>query len=870
MRPIRVPTALLAGLLVTCLAVAPASAARLATDVVPTFQSIELKLDPSLKDYSGSIRAELSVKKSTRTVQLHSQGQKLESVTLTQGGKAIPVTREYGDRGLLTLNAETPLAPGAAALEIRFTHVYNTQAVSLYKTEKGGQGYLFSQMQADHAREAFPCWDEPGFKIPWQFTLKVPVGQEALCNTPVEKETTADGWRTIVFRKSPPLPSYLLAIAAGTFEYVPIPGCGVPARVVTIKGQSHLAGYAVEVTPRTLRGLEAYFERPYPYEKLDLIAVPEFWAGAMENAGAITYRDQILLIDPKAASTYQRKDLLRVNTHELAHMWFGDLVTLSWWDDMWLNESFADWLGDKFVDQLFPEFKHGLDELQDIQQIMKADARPSTEAIRIRAETGDDAMRAVGVAYNKGKAVLGMFEHWIGPEKFRKGIVSYIKAHEWGSAEAKDLWLALEKSSGKDVTAMMEGYVDQNGLPLVTVEPTEGGIRLSQRRLLDYGVQSEARTWRIPMTIRYSDGATVKTAQTVLEAEPQILRLEGAAKLAWVMPNAGARGYYRWDVPGDMLMKLAADADRLMDPAERIAFLGNLQALLDAGELHGDEYLRLLGEMASDPEPLVASSVIASLGEVRLSFVPDDLRPAFAAYVRRTLSPMAERFGLEKKKGEEEAVSLLRPQLLAWMGREGRDPATLAYADQVAAKFMADPTSVDPALAGTALQLHAMRGDRALFDRYRTAAEEAKVPAVRQRYIGALGHFEDPAIEEAALQYAIDGPLRPTEWGVIPLSVGQRSDRHADRTFAWFRQNYDKLAGRVPPAYRTFFANYGGGCSAERLSIAQSFFGDPSRTVQGMDKQLQKVAERVHGCIGLREREGAGVSAYLKGLTASP
>ena len=312
---------------------------RLGRDVVPTFSSVRLRLDPEKRSYTGSVHVELKVANATDTIRFHAEGQRLTRVTLRQGGDSVIVTRTTGDHGLQTLGAARKLTPGTATLDIEFTHLYGTRAVGLYKAIQDQRGYLFTQFESDDAREAFPCWDEPGFKFPYQIVLEVPEAQEALSNTPIESSVPKDGWKTVTFKRTPPLPSYLLAIAVGPFEYSPVAGTKVPTRIVTCRGRKQLAAITVQTTPKILAGLERWFGVPYPFEKLDLIAVPEFAYGAMENAGLITFRDDVLLLDPASASTSQRRSNANVICHELAHMWFGDLVTMAWWDDLWLWSS---------------------------------------------------------------------------------------------------------------------------------------------------------------------------------------------------------------------------------------------------------------------------------------------------------------------------------------------------------------------------------------------------------------------------------------------------------------------------------------------------------------------------------------------------
>ena len=852
--------------LATAVRAAEAPDVRLGRDVVPTFQSIRLRLDAGERRYTGSTRTDLRVAKATKLVQLHAEGQELTRVSLRQGADTIHVAVERGERGLLTLTADRPLAPGAASLEIDFAHAYGTRAVGLYRVYKKGHGYLFTQFESDDAREAFPCWDEPGFKFPYQFTLEVPVAHEAVTNTPAESQTEQDGWKTIVFKKTPPLPSYLLALATGPLEYTPIPGLRYPARVVTIQGQKALAGYTVETTPKLLAALERWFGSPYPFEKLDLVAVPEFAYGAMENPGLITYREDVLLLDPANTTVSQRRSAVSVNCHELAHRWFGDLVTMAWWDDLWLNESFADWMAAKITDEVFPEFKHGLDGLQDIQQTMKGDALPSTMAIRAPTSASASGLQNVGLVYNKGNAVLATFESYLGPETFQKGVRAYLKAHEWGNATAGDLWKALDEASGQGVSASMATYTDQPGVPLVRVAPAEGGVRLTQSRCTPWGVEQPAMKWRIPVVLRWSDGRRINTTRVMLTEESQLVKLP--MKPEWVMPNGGGRGYYAWSAPGDMIETLAAHSQHDLAPAERVSFLGNLNLLLDAGEVHGDSYLRALGHFGADPEPEVVSSVVSSLNLVRMAFVPDSAAAAFAPYVRQTLGPALERFGYERRPGEDEAISTIRGQLLGTLARAGRDEKVAAFAQAAAQRYLADSSSVDPGVVDAVLELAARKGDAAMFDDFQRRYQGATVPLLRRRWLSTLGAFEDPALEAKALEYMLSDAVPATEGMSLMRGFGGKGEAAGGRLFAWMTANYPRIAARVPPPFLRFMPMMGSGCSEERLKATQAFFSDPARAVPGVEQTLERVSDTVHGCLSLREREGRSVSEFLRSLGA--
>ncbi|HEY6193792.1 MAG TPA: M1 family aminopeptidase [Candidatus Eisenbacteria bacterium] len=835
---------------------------RLGRDVLPTFQRVSLKLDPDKRSFSGSVHVELTVARSTDTLRLHADGQRLTRVRLAQGGDSVSTTRSTGDHGLQTLAAAHALKVGPATLDIEFTNLYGTRAVGLYRALHENRGYLFTQFESDDARGAFPCWDEPGFKFPYQMVLQVPSAQEAVTNTPPESTSEQDGWKTITFKRTPPLPSYLLALAVGPFEFTPVPGSKLPIRVITCQGEKHLAATTVEIAPRLVAGLERWFGIPYPYEKLDLVAVPEFAYGAMENAGLITFRDDLLLLDGANASVAQRRSNAAVICHELAHMWFGDLVTMAWWDDLWLNESFADWMAAKVTDEVVPQYKDGLADLQRVQTVRQSDTQPSTQPIRDRTTSATAGLANVGLVYSKGNAVLSMFERYLGPETFRKGVQSYLKSHAWGNATAADLWHALDQSSGTNVSAAMTTFLDQPGVPYVRVVPVEGGVRLTQSRATPYGVSEPAMKWKVPVTLKWSDGKTVRSQRVLLADESMVVRLP--ARPVWVMPNGEGRGYYAWSVPDEWMAALAEHAGDVLTPEERVAFLGNLSLLMTAGEVHGDTYLKALSYFGRDPEPQVVSSTLEALQGVRAALVPDSLASLFAVYVRRTLSPALERVGYDRRPGEDETVSTMRGDLLRWLASRGQDDKVMAFAQSAAAHYLADSTSVDPGIADAVVSLAAKHGDAAMFADYQRRLESTDVPAVRRRFLAALGGFEDPALVTKALDYMLSDKVRPTETFVIMQGLGGRDEATGERMFRWMIDHYDQLATRIPPPALRFLPMMGAGCSAERLAATEAFFTDPKHSMPGGEKTLERVSDMVHTCRSVREREGERVTTFMR------
>ncbi len=859
---------LVCGLILVC-PLAVAETIRLGEDIVPRSVALRLRLDARQADYSGSARIELEVRKPVDSFRFHSEGLTLGRLALTDAeGAAVAVGHRALDLKVVEVTAPSPLAAGSYTLEVDFTNAFDTTATSLYRMEMDGIGYAFTDFEPNDAREAFPCWDEPGFKIPFQITVEVPKGHLAVSNGPVVETKTEGAWSTFVFQETPPLPTYLVAVAAGPLEAVPIEGLSVPGKIVTVKGQSHLAALAVEVTPPILKALEEYFGRPYPFAKLDLLAVPEYGGGAMENPGAVTFRDTLLLMREETASMGYRRAQFRVITHELAHMWFGDLVTMKWWDDLWLNESFADWLEAKITLQLRPELDPRLSGVRSTHYILGTDARATTKAIRQPIDEPEEIFQDMGLAYSKGRSVLGMFETWVGREVFRRGVSDYLAAHEWGNATASDLWKALDAASGKGLSQAVRGFLEQPGFPLITVEALgDGRVRLHQERFRNYGTTSPALRWRLPVGLRYANGDGTPATRTVfLEAETATVDLAGVdGAPAWIFPNAGAAGYYRWNLPAETLRHLAANALDLLTPAERVEMVGNVSALLNAGKIHGDEYLDLLDRFAGDPEPLVITAISGALGSVRNAFVRGELEQPFALYVRRTLQPALHLFGLEKAAGEEESISLLRPSLYRWLGDRGRDPEVQQRAKEITRSYMQDTASVDASLVGVALRITARDGDGDLWEELRKRYENAETPHERSRYLSALAGFEDPKLVEKALRYALEGPVRPTD--LFFVTGIARDDAGDERLFRWLTDNYDDVTSRLPPPFHAFMPNFAGGCSAEMLAKARSFFSQPEHSVPGTAKQLEKVDERVGDCVSLREREGEAVARYLLEIT---
>ncbi len=876
MRPLSRLTA--AALACVLLSTAPGSAAtspdpwRLTREVQPLAQAVELTLDPAKDDYTGRVRIDLVAAAPFRSFRLHALGPVIATATLTDpAGSVTPLTAHVtrADLGIVELTAPTELPAGQYLLKADFTARYTRDGLGLYKTVSRGDPYLFTQFEDSHARKAFPCWDEPAFKINWQLTLTVPENLEAVANAPVARESRAGGLKTLHFGRTPPMSSYLVAIAVGPLEYVPVPDQGVPGHIITPRGQSALAAEAVRLAPPILARLEEYFGIPYPYAKLDQIAVPEYVYGAMENAGLITYTDRLLLMDPARPSFSARRRLANVMAHEIAHMWFGDLVTMEWWDDLWLNESFADWICAKVVDQQYPEFRIGIQQSKEIKGAMRSDALPSITAIRrpVTAET-DLAQLADELTYSKGKGILTMVENWIGPAQFRAAMQAYFRQHSWGNTRADDLWAAFSSVSGNDITALLAAYIEKPGIPLVTFAfAPDGRLRLSQRQFTNLGDPAAPGQWQVPVVLNWSKQGRLHRERLLLTEESQTFDVPGLAEADWIYPNAGEAGYYRWSLPAELNVRLARHAAEL--PAlERVGLLDNNSALFSAGLIDGDAYLAFLTASGRDEDPDVVASVLEGIGGIHAAFVTTELEPTYQAYRASILRPVLDRIGLQPRAGEPDYIAPLRVSLYGALGTDNADPAVVAECRRLAGLYLENPRQVDASLAYVALSVSAFHGDAALFETLQAALGKAAMPMQRSALIAALSGFRDPAIVRRALDYSLTPALNSTEFlGVLTggRSRGSASAREdlRDLRIQWMMEHFDAIAAKAPPEYVARLIAVAGTADAATFDRVRAFLQSPGRRTEYGDVVIAKAADRLAARQRLKEKEQASVARYL-------
>ena len=833
---------------------------RLDLLVAPITQALDLQLDPALERYTGSALVELQFQVATNEFRFHAKSIELRRATLD----GVDLALRTGEADLVTATASKTVPSGRHTLKITFANAFNHSGSGLYKTVYEGRPYLFTDMAG---RAAFPCWDEPGFKIPWRLTLTIPASMQAVANMPIAQTKEQGTNRVLEFGRTPPMSSYLVFLGVGPFERTPVEGLLVPGSIVTAPGKSALARTIAHETPAILSALEQYFDIPYPYPKLDQIATPEFAWGGMENAGAISYKDAYVLLDTEHASFEQRRGLIGLITHEMSHMWFGDFVTMNWWDDVWLNESFADWMTPLIAGRLHPEMRFEIGAYQSALRAHEVDAHPSVKQIR-RPFRGGDNLNEVfdALSYNKGQAILRMVEGWVGPEKFRLALRRHFMRHSWGNARAEDLWAAFDQEVGGNISEMLRGYIEQPGLPHVTFTRLSGD-RCELRRRRYQTILSKgglAGTWRVPGGIRYGGGGTERKALCLLAKEQDVFTVPGLDNAEWVYPNANESGYYEWSLPADLTAALTAEKHAPLTVVERLGLLHYADSAVASGQLTAVQAMQLQLSLVGDTDPDVQQMVVNSLNNLRSNYLSSEDRPTFARVLHRRLRPMLDALGLEPRLGELPQIGSVRASLLATLGCDGDEPDVIEFCRAQAKRQLSDPRTVDPAIADAALRVAAWNGDGSLVAALRQAFERAHDPDIRSRFMGALSAFRDPNLVRGTLDYSLTEAMNPTEFTSALWAAGR--PELASVVFDWFVAHYEPLRKKLREDALPFTTGILNMADASLLAKGRAFFLDPSRKTPLLEVELTKVTEGVEFRLALQERHQEGVRRLVQAL----
>ncbi|MCE9673311.1 M1 family metallopeptidase [Myxococcus stipitatus] len=850
---------------------------RLDPRVRPTRQAVTLELDPRQETFRGTVDIELSLPEATRAVWLHGAELTVTGGAFQVGGASVPMEAMPVGEDLLVFVPREPVGPGGVTLHVEYTgRARDKEDSGVFREQEAGRWYAMTQFQALYARRAFPCFDEPTFKIPWELTLRVRGEDAAFSNTPVRAERAeAEGWKTVRFQPTPPLPTYLVAFAVGPFDVVDAGRAGqrqVPVRMLVPRGRGDEARWAASVTGPLLEELEAWFGSPYPYAKLDVLALPGGMSGAMEHPGLITFGAPLMLGRREQDTQPRQRAFAETQAHELAHQWFGNLVTPDWWDDLWLNESFADWLAIKVVTRWKPEWNGAARRVEARGDAMRADQLVNARCIRQPIATPGDIHSAFdAITYGKGAAVLAMFEAWVGDAAFQRGVRAYLAEHAGGTATTADFFQALSTATGRDVGPTFSTFLDQPGVPLVAMElqcPRGAAPRLSlsQRRYLPLGSKGEegaAPTWRVPLCVRYGAGATEGRACTLLEGPTGALELTEAKGCPdWVHPNADARGYYHAVLGGEGLARLARRGGARLSVAERLVLLDDARALLGNGELDVGQALALVSRLGTGDATLV-SSAAGVVDSLPADFVSSAMQAHRARFVRGLFGARARAVGFVSKPGESDDVRQSRPTLLWMAATVGADPELRAEARRLTARWLEDRASLAAEDVDAVLLAAAATGDAALHQKLREAVRSASTGSERELLFVALGGFRDATLARAGLELMLAPEVDARE--ALPLLFGLLSETSTrPAAFAFLREHFDALRERLPRDLSTWLLTTGGFfCDANHRQQVADFFGPRAHDFAGGERALAQTLERVDLCIARREALGPGLERFL-------
>ena len=650
-----------------------------------------------------------------------------------------------------------------------------------------------------------------------------------------------------------------------------------PVRIVVPKGHADEARYAAEVTATILTRLEDYFGIPFPYEKSDQVAIPTtFGFGAMENAGMVTYGQTIILGNPASDTTNRQREYVSVAAHELAHQWFGDLVTTAWWNDIWLNEAFATWMEQKLVAEWKPEWNTRVDAVDAKLGAESEDSLVTARKIRQEIKTKDDISNAFdGITYEKGAAVIGMFESYIGPSEFRKGVQGYLKQYAFRTATAPEFLDAVSTYSKKDITKPFSTFLNQAGVPVVAASldcaQSSPTLHLEQQRSLPMGAKAEKeQTWDIPVCIKYSVGSGEQKACMLMERQKQDMTLSAASCPAWVQMNRDAKGYYQVDYRGDLYDKLTSDgvANTLSIP-ERVDFMGNARSAARAGRLSLASELKLVVLFHTDSDRHVLESAL-SIAVTPREWVPAKLETNYQHFVETNFAARAHEIGWTPRTGEDDNIKLLRPELVGDVAMYGGDKELAKQGRELAEKWLQNHSSIDPNLTGAILQTAAYYGDKSLMDQYLAELKKTTDRQERQRLEVAMIGFRDPAAIEEGMRAVLSGEVPFIEvGGYLLVFAGQNSDATRKMPLDFLKAHYDEVLAKRPTGggfdFGAVLPRVGSSyCDAQSKEELKSFFEPKVDGLLGARHTLDQTLEGIDDCIAYRADQLPSLESFLQ------
>lgn len=858
---------------------APA-AGRLPDVAEPQHYALHFRVDPAAPGFSATAEIRLVLKQPADHVWLHARDLVVDRADWRDAASRLrPARFVAADRGLARIDFGERLAAQTLTLQIAYHASYNTQLEGLYRVRRDERNYVITQMEPISARRVFPGFDEPRFKTTFALTLDVPPQALAVANAAQRSEQPlADGWRRITFDTTLKLPTYLLAFAVGPWDVVDGPAIPttrwrerpVALRALAPRGEGHRLTEALAATPAIVTTLEDYFGYPYAFGKLDLLAAPDFSAGAMENAALVVFREPLLLIDRNTPAALRRASF-EVNAHELAHQWFGNTVTMPWWDDLWLNEAFATWLSGRISQRLRPAHRADLQSIVAAQRAMAADSLARARRVRqpIR-DDGDIDGAFDSLTYGKGAAVLGMFEAWLGQDVFRDGLRRYMRKHSFANATSDDLIAALQQAGDRDARfgKAMRSFLDQPGVPLVhSTLRCDGGrprLRLTQQRYFPIGSQGDAvaQRWGIPFCVRLQHGTTATTQCRLFDTAQTEMPLDGACP-DWYLPNAQARGYYRVALEAADLDALTRRAAAL-DGREQLAFADAIKTGFERGDVDAARVLDALGRLAGSTTREAALALSNEIVWIRRHLADDTARAALDAYVERLYLPRLEALGYTRRGGESEDDALLRADLAELLARKfDSKPVRAALLAQGRAVLdrngdgrlrfgAANYDLLGTVLAVTVQELGASAVDALIAELAQTGDANLRLSMAM-----ALGTTTDPALGERVREFAIGSAARIGETARI-LGVHQYEPRNRAGFWAWFQRRHADVVAHTPAFVHGTLPELvaEGWCERDQAQRIARFFARDMPRVSGTAQGLARAEEAIVLCAARREKHG--------------
>jgi len=836
-------------------------ALRLPETVRPTKIALDLTIVPSDPTFTGVMSADVEITAPTRVVWLNARGLTITSAKLAGAAARFEV---HGD-DFVALIADAALPIGAHTVEVAYTApIDHERSQGVYAEEEGAAAYAYTFFEPVDARRAFPCWDEPSFKIPWTLTFHVRDTDVALANAAVVRETPGDdGWKTVELAESKPMPSYLVAFVVGPFEIVD-GGTGgriaTPIRFLIPKGRGAELRYAKEITPKVVAALEDYFDMDYPYGKLDVAVVPRYW-GTMEHPGIVAMGQPLTLIPPDQETRARREGYANILAHELAHYWFGDYVTMAWWDDTWLNEALGQWLDMRITDAVEPAWGHTEDRVGMAGWGMGADELLASRQIR-QAVTSLEGIAASfdnGITYAKGSVVLRMFEQYVGEDAWREFIRAYVRRFAWGNATADDFIGAMRASLGDEVATAFTTFLDQPGVP--RIELTDA-CHVTQRRALPAGTVDEAaRVWSFPVCVRWRGG---EKCQLISEAD-QVLDLPSCK--GDVMLNRGAYGYYRAAYTAAQAKALLAAPKKKAKPwltsAERRSVVLDVHAAVERDELAVADALALVPALIADGDDRVAASSLMLTGLLEPRALDDELFARMQRFVVKTLGKQARKLGWSRGKADSDERHALRLWIVPWVAGAG-DAKLAAEATKLARRWLADRKAVPDDVVDGVLGVAAGAGDAALFDELLAAARATTDRREQGRLLGALGGFRDPEQAQRALALVTAGEFDLRElFGLFFGVLATRETR--DLGWQFLLDNLDTMLGlmRDDDAGRALAGVTSMFCDQAHRDAAATAFQPRVAKLAGAENAFSAALEGVDQCIAAQARNLPGIRAFL-------